>query len=54
MPVYPAKILTECVLFVFSYAVQKKIIFRRKKRGRDGSRAGEKIREICKESGEYL
>ena len=29
LPVYPAKLLTECLLFVFSWSVQKYIIFRR-------------------------
>ncbi|HJB29166.1 MAG TPA: bifunctional glycosyltransferase family 2/GtrA family protein [Candidatus Blautia faecavium] len=31
IPVYPAKILTECILFLFSWMVQKKWIFRSKK-----------------------
>lgn len=30
IPVYPAKILTELVLFLFSWLVQKRWIFRRK------------------------
>ena len=28
MPVYPAKILTECTLFCISWFIQKKVIFR--------------------------
>ena len=32
MSVYPAKMLTECLLFVLSWLIQKKAIFRKKSR----------------------
>lgn len=31
VPVYPAKLLTECLLFAFSWLIQKNVIFRKKK-----------------------
>lgn len=36
IPVYPAKILTECTLFLISWLVQKKIIFRKHAEVREG------------------
>lgn len=33
VPVYPAKILTECMLFLISWLIQKKLIFQKEKTG---------------------
>lgn len=35
MSVYPAKLLTECILFVFSWLIQKFVIFRKEKNADD-------------------
>lgn len=45
IPVYPAKILTECTLFLISWVIQKKLIF---------GRAGELRIPIKKKSGERI
>lgn len=45
IPVYPAKILTECTLFLISWVIQKKLIFSRKSGLRDPikKKSGERI-----------
>ena len=46
MSVYPAKLLTECILFVFSWLIQKFVIFRKEKNADDRNSADEK-NETC-------
>lgn len=42
VPVYPAKLLTECLLFALSFLIQKNVIFRKKKRLGVNALTGEK------------
>lgn len=43
LPVYPAKLLTECVLFLISWTVQRQMIFRK--------RGSERVRESVRRDG---
>lgn len=46
LSVYPAKLLTECILFIFSWLVQKFVIFRKEKNSEAHSFRDRKV-EVC-------
>lgn len=46
LSVYPAKLLTECLLFIFSWLIQKFVIFRKEKNSEARAFAGRKVK-VC-------